>query len=617
MSCIGLSAGIAIFLLPGLAAYCLPRARRTFGLVFLVSSMAVFQAVFLLQIFSLRINFANTAAAMLVFTAALISLGAVLRGRAFFSGMPDRFRLRVSRPAAAAALALLPLFIIFIVRLCRMPLQGWDTFFRWDYLAVKILELGNLDFYPPVRAEDFFIYSYCDGIPPLASSNYFWLYASYGEPLKILTGIFVLAQMVSLLFFTFKTSRLLFGRRAAFFSVVLLAYSPLFFWSVLMGQETGWTALSLISMLHFLLLNRKSAALIEPNLLLAGVAGALGALSREYGCAYLIIGVLFCILRRDRLRSAVRFSAVFLAFAAPWYARNWIVAGNPFYSIASFGGLFYVNPVHAAIMDAYKACFGPLGNPTASAVKTAFVLFSAAPFALFMAVPGFAMRFKRLSLFLAAAAMVFFIWAYSIGMTAGGFFYSMRVLNPALVLSSLAAGAFCIAMLKAGAFPRITIVAAACLLCCAGFLQDFTVPLEIWNRPLGESLKVFVATHRYFPGMSCAQKTFMFIPQGQKTRILGDNSYFHAAFSGGYIEMVPVWSPEVAFLFDESATFEEQLKLLSERGISFLLHSPQLPNKKYLKTIPFFRRALDECKTAVEDADGVIYDLRRTPLSPQ
>lgn len=47
------------------------------------------------------------------------------------------------------------------------PLSGYDNIFRWDYLARVMASQQSLRHYPPVTAEDFSVYPWCDGIPPM------------------------------------------------------------------------------------------------------------------------------------------------------------------------------------------------------------------------------------------------------------------------------------------------------------------------------------------------------------------------------------------------------------------------------------------------------------------
>jgi hypothetical protein len=194
-------------------------------------------------------------------------------------------------------------------------------------------------------------------------------------------------------------------------------------------------------------------------------------------------------------------------------------------------------------------------------------------------------------------------------MTAGGFFYSMRVLSPALVLSSIAAGGFFAAVLHKNVKYGAACMIVCLIACAAGFVQDFTIPLQIWNRPVSGSVKIFLAKGSYLPFMDCAKKTVQYFEDGTDVRILGDNSYFHSAFSGGNIEMVPIWSPEVAFLFEDSVPFEGKLEHLAQKNIKYYLCSPQFANKEYLGKFDFFRQVPSRYEAVIEEGDGIIYDL--------
>src|SRR6185503_11264900 len=59
--------------------------------------------------------------------------------------------------------------VVLLVRVAISPMIGYDTSYRWDFLAQRILALGRFDFYPPLDPADFKAYFYVDGIPPMVS----------------------------------------------------------------------------------------------------------------------------------------------------------------------------------------------------------------------------------------------------------------------------------------------------------------------------------------------------------------------------------------------------------------------------------------------------------------
>src|ERR1035437_5172170 len=232
--------------------------------------------------------------------------------------------------------------------------MGGDMLFRWDFLAQRLLALGRFDFYPPLTPADFRTYFFVDGIPPMVSFTHWWWYASAGRYLPPLICVFVAGQFACTLAFTYGAASAVFSRRAGVLAAAMLAASPLYFRSVVLGQETGLTALGIAATLYFVVTARQANDV--PAMVSAGLAAALCALSREYGWIALIAGVIALLWRRQPLKQVFVFGAVAIAAAAPWYARNWVLSGNPFYSLR-FGN-FAVNPIHDSILQYYSASLG-------------------------------------------------------------------------------------------------------------------------------------------------------------------------------------------------------------------------------------------------------------------
>src|SRR5260370_27486398 len=135
--------------------------------------------------------------------------------------------------------------VVLFVHSAVSPLMGGDMSFRWDFLAQRLLALGRFDFYPPLSAPDFRTYFFVDGIPPMVSFTYWWLYASAGRYMPSLISIFVAAQFACTLTFTYGTASVVFSRRAGILAAAILAASPLYFRSGVLGPETVLTALAI------------------------------------------------------------------------------------------------------------------------------------------------------------------------------------------------------------------------------------------------------------------------------------------------------------------------------------------------------------------------------------
>lgn len=464
---------------------------------------------------------------------------------------------------------------VLLARTAVSPLTGPDTPFRWDFLARQILAQRSFSFYPPLTPADFRLYFYPDGIPPLIPFANWWIYAA-GRYLPALTSIFVAAQFVSTLALVYGIAAALWSRRAGILAAAVLAACPLYFNAVAIGQETGLTALSLAAMLFCLVSGR------TPDGLRASIAGglmaALCALSREYGWAAVAVGIAVLLWQRNPVKHAAIFSAVAIAVAAPWYVRNWIVAGNPFYSLRFLG--FAVNPVHDAILQYYRNTLGPEEWKPAALITLVGTLLFMAPLQIFAGIPG-AARFRKHGYFAFAAVVFIAIWVQSTGYTSGGLGYSLRVLSPVWAVLSIAAASLLVSTRVPRLGLAITLVALQLWTALYGVLYPAdprTLPIDQWPSHAFNTVP---------PGtdFQIRDQLVRLLPPGSK--VLSDSAYLHAALIEKGVQVVPVWSPEVRFLF--SATPDEADRALNVLGISNVVVYPSSLNTGYLVSAsPFY-----------------------------
>ena len=114
------------------------------------------------------------------------------------------------------------------------------------------------------------------------------------------------------------------------------------------GQETGYTALAVAGQFCFTL-----AAVRTPRIssvMAAALFASLGALARDYGPALAASGFLVLAWDSRTRRFLPAFTVSVLILSAPWYLRNWVLAGNPLYPHEIPGG-FRINAVYVAIQN--------------------------------------------------------------------------------------------------------------------------------------------------------------------------------------------------------------------------------------------------------------------------
>ena len=425
---------VAGLLLPGYLLARIVPSRAPILSAFLGSLVVLFGLVLVLDFIHQPLALDSLAIGFVLVDTTLLLISLRFQGRAGSGGEPgSTFRPRGLGWlwAASPAIAL----VAITVRAIGDPLSGWDNYFRWDFLARQMLRYGTLSFYPPMTAEDFTHYGWCDGIPPLVPVLNCWSYLSAGSLNKLATAPRVVLEAGLLIYAVWRLARGLWGAAAGWPATAVLATSALALQSIAMGQETGLTALTLVAMFVFLDEHRRGGG--SACLFWAGLAAGVGGLSREYGLAWTVIGF-GTLAWHGRARAAVKiFVPVAISIAAPWYLRNWLHTGNPLYA-QSVAGIFPSNSVHLDIMRLFAEHLGISHNlqllPFAVASLTAI-----AGAAGVLGLWGLVRAPRAAGPIGAAAIVVILLWLWSIGQTAGGWIYSARVLNPAVALFAVAA----------------------------------------------------------------------------------------------------------------------------------------------------------------------------------
>lgn len=508
----------------------------------------------------------------------------------------SRYAWRENWPLFAC---LIPPVLVVVFRASTQALFGIDTVFRWDYLARQMLGRGTLEFYPPVTALDYEIYAWPDGIAPVVSSLYFGVYTLAQATRPALTSPVVVFQFGLVILTAFALARKLFSDRAAAFACALVAASPVVAWATAMGQETGLTAIALAALLLYLP-ERPGEESTGP-VIFAGLAAGLGALAREYGIAFVGLGLGLIIVRRLSTRTSIIFLASTAFCAAPWYARNWLQTGNPFFNL-DLHGWFPVNQEHQWLTESFQVEFG-WGNLPDGATR--FVVVSCMA-VLLTGTAGAALYFQRARALLAGSVMVIALWALSLGYTAAGFTNAIRVLSPALVLGAVLGGAACARWIPAQ--RHLSGVSFALLIFAADAgLRTLTFPGNVYKIPPTEWLSAGGAVHEYHARP--IYREIARVAAGHRILVLGPN----ALLTQQQARTVPLWSPEVRFLFAENFTPAEIARKLHAVGIDFVLLNRGPANERYLVHSSFFRDPGRALRPIWADGDMVFHHIETEP----
>ena len=586
--------------LPGFfLAKCL-RHTLWWASAFVISLLILFHSIFWLGVFHVSISLWTVLPSLIA-----TSAGAAWWQRRFAIGVAANPTPQLTGKDRILILSSGCVGAVLLVHSAIAPLMGGDTPFRWDFLAQRLLALGKFDFYPPLTPADFRTYFYVDGIPPLVSFTDWWVYASAGRHLPWLLCVFVAAQFACALGFTYGAASAVFSRRAGVLAAAILAACPLYFRSVVLGQETGLTALAIAATIYFVVTARQPNDV--PAMVSAGLAAALCALSREYGWIAVIAGVIALLWRRQPVKQIFVFGAVATAAAAPWYARNWLLAGNPFYSLR-FGG-FAVNPIHDAILHYYSASLGVHAWSSSTWASVLLPLLLLAMFQVLAGIPGGFRRFRQHGYLIVIALLLVAVWIQSIGYTSGGAEGSTRVLSPALVVLSITgAGLLEPLTRRARWYTAIAMAIIVCQIWTAA--QGAIYPNDPFSLRPGQWLQSAFPRTLAPAEFQIRDQLVRILPPGY--RVLSDSAYLHAALADTGIEVVPVWSPEVRFIFSSSP--EESERQLRSLRIASVVCYPKTMNMGYLTSAsPFYASLPERWRPLAQVGDFLFILVPKTP----
>jgi len=599
---VGLIAALLLgFLLPGWSLGRLLRSPAPWTTALVLSLPLLFAASLGLQVLGFALRGGSVAILLGVFTVV-----------AWWFSRKEPAPPSASRPAALFLLPVAVLGALLLLRTTLQPLAFVDNLWRWDHLAVLVGERASLDFYPPASPGDYALYPYADGIPPMVSLAYWFLYQGAGGHQPSVTSLFVVLQYLSLVALTWRLGSRLFGPWAGGFGAACLVSSRLLFRAVATGHETGLTTLSLVGSLYFLVVARDAPRSWKP-VLLAALAASVAPNSREYALAFLPLGALAAWGLALPKRCITGFLVVSTALAAPWYLRNWLRTGNPLFD-NPIGGFFPGNPVHLALLHTYAHTWRQQAAEGGLVARYALELLAVAPLQLAGLGAGL-LNLRRTWYLLVPALAMGAIWWRSTPFTAGGGEWAMRVMAPALPLLSLSLAAGIEVLARRAPFVR--------RLAGAGLVASFvwTVPFAMtWATP-----PEFVPAR--FWG-SAALHDSSPVPQGLGRladlveakveaggRLVSNSQELTPLLLPRGRTLVPVWSPEVTILFDPALTEEQARKELRRCGIGYAVLP--LPGRSMdvllLHNFPFFAEGPDRW-TRLGEVDGMV--LYRLPEDP-
>ncbi len=536
---------------------------------------------------SLAAAFATSAATLYVvvlvfaWTGAVISLVTLAAGLGLVTLLARLVPARPSTTQISSSFAgftqmgwWLPLYgafwLIVVWRLGFYPLNGPDVTFRWSWLPEQMLAFGSLDFYPPRSGADFVRYFWAESIPPGVASLYAWAYACAGSKQALWTSPVVALQLLAVHELVWRLASRWGGEVVARRAVLLAAACPLLTWSVIMGQETGLTAVAVVGLVWSL------SHLRDDNgnrwAVLAGIFAIVATSTREYGPIFPLTAVAATVWLQAPRRQTWLLAAVALPVAFAWPLRVWLLTGNPVYSLNVLG-LFKTNPVFTAWNDLLR-------SPSAEALGKPASWLSLGRYTVLWALPAVAglaalvalliQRLREARIVALFVALVALLWLASVGYTAGGLFYSLRVLSPALALLAVVASYGLGFWVQHPAAVRYATLGVALVL-----LESLPKTLVLPENPYRLAVPEWPQAAGQFStvvrDVNAGLVARIQALPGHGGMIVSDYAGLPRVLAPLGVPVAPLWSPEIAWLFDEKLKPEEVARRWSKSGLRYVV----------------------------------------------
>lgn len=487
------------------------------------------------------------------------------------------------------------------------PLAGWDNVWRWNHLALLMRDTGSLAAYPPVSADDFRLYPWCDGIPPLVPVANLWIYLATGSACGQLIVARLALELGLVALLVWRLAAAWWGPLGARLALLALAGSSLFLGAVALAQESGLTAALLLTLVAAAFAFHQEPRPGHAVWLALAAAGC--ALCRDYNLLFAPLALGLLLFLRAPRTHLVAAAAVLLLVAGPWYLRNALRTGNPLFA-HDLGGWLPTNPFHAFFMAGIRAKFN-LTSQMPSLPLLAATLGIGIASLLLAAAPALLRRDRRLVLVLGPAGTTVLLWLLAVGSTAGGLLYSLRVLGPSLPLLAVLAGAWA----SRPPLPRAAILALLALFAADAGRRQWILPVDPLSPPFRPDLVGWQKTddlnHRF--GRAALWSALGDSAGG--AAILVDHPFFVVLGARSGAPVVPLFSPQADPLTRAAsdAGREEITADLLRRGVRFIvLDLESCPGIAAYSRHPGLAAFLSIAPTGTFEG-LVIYDLLRSP----
>jgi len=291
------------------------------------------------------------------------------------------------------------------------------------------------------------------------------------------------------------------------------------------------------------------------------------------------------VFMRLPVRHTFLLAVISLPVALAWPLRVWWLTGNPFYSL-NVAGLFPTLPVFSEWSRIFHQ---PIAHTFSTLTDWEALLRYLVQWAL-PAVIGLGFlffllirRLKEARLVAVFVLLVCALWVASIAHTAGGMFYSLRVLSPVFALLAIAGGyglglfnryqsangmiSFFLFLVSVEALPKTLVLPE----------NPYQVSAADWLQSGG---RFSIAVRKTEPVFL---ERIKLLPPRDRRAIVTDIAGAQRLIASIGFDAIPFWSPEVAWLFDRAITPADAARRWQKSGLSYVAIGTGSPTANFVR----------------------------------
>lgn len=463
------------------------------------------------------------------------------------------------------------------------PLAGPDQYFRWSFLADQIFRWRSLSFYPPVRLGDLERYFWCDGFPPLVSTQLAWTHLLARRILAAPGLGLLLVSVIGSTYFVAEIAAELTDGTSRRFALIAFACNMGILADIRSMCDTTVLIPSVLGMVYYLLRAIRDHSRVRANIALAALFAVLSSQAREYGPAYGCVALVWIMIHPSLRKTGWLFAAVLLVGGFPWYARNWILTGNPMWSnpVANLP----TNDVHTLLMATYRRAFGVNTWNFFTWIRVLAWSIFGVPFA-FVGLWGCVHEIRKFGLIIMIAVTSMALFFVAVGSTCSDPTFAFRVYGPGVALLCVPA-----AMMMQSFWSRrelhLVSKGLVCLMFIRSVCDSYLFPRSIYVESAIAMRGLPPADPDDSRAVNSNTEGVRMLLDGKGILVTDDVVLASRLSTTGY-RVWMVWDPRIQFSFDPNVVPEDARLHLLSLGVTQVSLLPTEIDRKFLLQSPFW-----------------------------